>query len=882
MDCSRRFSTLILSVLLVWQNCFASEIKINTFEDNQGLSINFFHAVDVFPVLSYENKYVVARFYRAIQSIKIDASAKKIGSTEYIQTDKRAIKINLSGRHSYSKWTAKIGKTQSIIKLYSEKEVEKQPQNFISAYLGANAIPIIKIPCCFDSLAVFKRNDEIWIVIMGATQKIDLLAKNKVKLRPIKCSNALVVACQAGKLDYAKLQYGTNNTAEIVLAPFGTKITKQNNLEYKELANKHTWKIPSDYQKCKIHDEKTGEYVYVMPIKNFVFGIDAFKSFENFNLQSSLQGIAITSKLNDLPILYEKNEISVKKSEFEDSTIPLASALPWYYEGNFLNQKQALENALNVANTDEEKYLITKRLAGLHFSKGQYHETSSLLESVRNYAPFFQETEIQLLASVSNYMIKEIHSAKKMIDLIHLQTKADSIDREVLLWSNIIRGSNLKKSVLLDIENFISEYHDEVYWTLVFNNLEQYLQEQNISDIKELLSKLRSPDDPFVQTKLSCFKAMLDYQIGNKSLALKSLESLDQKVKNGPNKIMIKTKLVKIKYEDKEISLSQAIKELESCKMIRGDTNLEKSLLIQLADLYREKNDVIAELRTLKYIKDFLDLDFSSSQRIASLYEQIFLTKNFLSSVEPISRLALFYEFENLMPVGSLGDEIALSMANNLINLDLLDPAEAILEHQIKYRTVGTKKEKLAENLACIFLENNKPEKALSLLNSLPNENDSFEKHQKRLQLKAIGSMMTDKYATALQYVQHDTSKEGLIIKKEILFQGNMWKEYISLMKPHLLSLMSSKNAKLSTNLEQDILRFVLSCTMLADNNSIKMLASEIENANDEFFKSIQNLLSRNSLKAYKEFENIQKINQLNDILIKYRYQCLEQEIVQN
>jgi hypothetical protein len=101
-------------------------------------------------------------------------------------------------------------------------------------------------------------------------------------------------------------------------------------------------------------------------------------------------------------------------------------------------------------------------------------------------------------------------------------------------------------------------------------------------------------------------------------------------------------------------------------------------------------------------------------------------------------------------------------------------------------------------------------------------------------------------------------------------------------MKPHLLSLMSTKNIKLSPNLEQDILRFVISCIMLADNNSIKMLTSEIEKSDDEFFKSMQNLLSRNPLKAYKEFENIQKINQLKDILIKYRSEFWQQEMVQN
>jgi predicted negative regulator of RcsB-dependent stress response len=865
----------------MWQNIFASEIKITAITDDQGLSVKFSHEIDVFPVLSYENKHVIARFYRSIQSIKMDTSAKKIVSVEYLQKDKRAIKINLVG-HACSKWEAKIGKTQSTIKLYSEKQAPGPKQTLISTCLGTNSMPIIQIPCCFDSLAVFKRGSEIWIAMTGDTQKINLVSKDKVNFRRIKCQNAFVIACQVGKLDYAKLQYGSNQDAEILLAPTNTTASNSNNIEYRESKDRHTWKMPSNYQTCTIYDEKTDEYIFVHLIKDFVFGTNKFINFEHFDLQNSLQGLVFTSKLKNLPILYERNEISVKKSESEDSTIPLESSLPWYYEGNFLNQKQALESILKTAETDEEKYTAKKRLASLHFSKGQYHETSSLLESVSNHETFSQEIDTQLLSAVANYMIKEIKTAKKMIDLIHSQTKKESLDRELLLWTNIIKGNDLKKSVLLDLENFISEYHDEVYWNLVFNNLEQYLQEENITDSKDLLSKLRSPDEIRVQEKLSCFKARLDYQIGNKALARKALEALDKDVVTGPNKIMIKTNLTKMRYEDKEISLSDAITELENCMLIREDSNLEKSLLLQLADLYNQKNDLVSELRTLKHIENFLDLDLLSSQRMTSLYEKIFLTKDCLSDLEPFARLALFYEFEDLMPMGNMGDKIALSMANDLINLDLLDQAEAILEHQIKHRTVGAKKEKLVENLSCIFLANHKAEKALSLLNSLPNENDSFEKHQKRLQLKAIASLMTENYELAIQYVQHDTSQEGLTIKKEILFKADKWKEYIALMKPQLLSLISNKNSKLSPSLEQDILRFVISCTILQDTDLIKMLAADIAKTNDKFFISIAHLLSLNPLKGYKEVENIQQINQLNDILAKYKSEFWHQEMVQN
>ncbi len=874
--------TLFVLMSFLWQSVFASEIKITALIDNQSLSINFAHEKDVFPVLSYENKYIVARFYRAIQLIQIDNAAKKLLSVEYIQTDKRAIKINLTN-HNFNRSETKIGKTQSSIKLYASKDAVQIPCQSISTYLAANSRPAIKIPHCFDTLAAFKRGNEIWLVMTGDTKAINFASKSKdkIKFRRIKCPNALVVACEVGKLDYVKLQYGSNHTAEILLAPLGTKMTNQNNLEYHESENKHIWNIPSNYQICKMYDEKTNENLHVVSIKDFVFGINKSQDFGSFNLQKSLQGLVFVSKSEELPISCEKNDVVIKKSESQDSCIQLESSLPWHYEGNFLNQKQAIEAALNEADTNEEKYIATKRLANLHFSKCQYHETLSLLESIKDYEFFRKEIETQLLYAVASYMTKEIKNAQKMLDLIQANNKPEAIDREVLLWAKIVRGESLKKSVLLDLENFISEYHDEVYWSLVFSNLIQNLQESNITDSKELLSRLRSCDDANIKEKLTYFKAMIDYQMGNKSIARKNLEAIANAPIDSTNKAMIKASLAKIRYEDNEISLSDAIKELENCTIFRGDNDLEKSLLLQLADLYQEQKDLISELRTLKYIKDFLDLDPLSCQRISNLYETIFIKRDVLSNIEPLKQLALFYEFEELMPIGNLGDAIALLIANNLINLDLLDQAEAILEHQIKYRTTGFKKEKLAENLTCTFLVNNKPEKALSLLNSLPNENDSFEKHQKRLQLKAIASMLTEKYDIALQYVQHDISKEGLIIKKEILFKGGKWKEYASLARPQILSLMTTKNAQLSLNLKQDILRFALSCTMIEDDHSIKMLISEIKKIDDQFSKALINLLSHNPLEELKNLENMQQVNQLNDIIMQYRSEFWHQATVQ-
>lgn len=855
------------ALLLIPQSTKATTVQINSQIENDVLSVIFSHAEDAFPVINCKsNGTIFSRFYRPITSIKTNSSSIKM--IKYDQEDKRTIKVQIIENNTYLKHEIKIGKTQSVAKFYLVKE-EPTKQKHISVSLNSNGVPVISMPSK-QPIAIFKKREELWVVLHDAHQNAQLLLANSMQFRQIKSDKGLVLAWNTSKFNCLKLHYEKENIEKVILV--NDQIAKHN-IEYKELSNKHFWHINSEYKTCKIYDEITGEYIDVIAISNFPVGISQEKSFANFDLQNTLQGIQFVSQTPNLQLIEEKDGVSIA---IVPEDIAADSALPWSYDGSFFTQKQELEEALNNANTPESQQLCKKRLASLYFSKSHYHESSSMLNRMQDAD--LNDTSLRLMQAISNYLVGDINNAQRAIRVLNSFQKPKS--RELILWTNLIQGVNIQKSLLEDIQNFISEYPDEVYWKLVFDYLERSLNGGQITDVQALLSKIRSSSNLRIKEKLAYYKAMLNYQNGKTQAAIQALTNLASSAVFEETKMMAKMQIVKVRYKNNQIAASDAIKELEDFLMTRENSELEKALLLQIADLYRDQNAFIEELRILKYLKDFLDPDPLCTSRMDKLYTKIFLTKEVLDNMPIMYQLAAFYEFQSLMPTGNTGDLIALKIAKHLFDLDLLNHAEEILEHQVRHRMVGKQKIMLSEHLAYVFLANNKAEKALSVLSSL--ESSSLTEHQRRLRLKAIAAMEDGKYANALEFLFKDVSREGFIIKKEILFRANKWKEYIELTTPEILSFITTKNVKMALQKEQDALRFMTCCVMTQNQDAIKMLIEGVMPIDANFAQLLSNLNSDHPLESYAQLNSFLGVNQIEAILNQYKFDLQNFSLIQN
>jgi len=109
-------------------------------------------------------------------------------------------------------------------------------------------------------------------------------------------------------------------------------------------------------------------------------------------------------------------------------------------------------------------------------------------------------------------------------------------------------------------------------------------------------------------------------------------------------------------------------------------------------------------------------------------------------SLGPVDALGLYYDFRQLTPAGSKGDEMIRNLARRLVRVDLLSQAAQLLDYQLENRLHGVARTQIAADLAVIYLADRKPQDALRVLNAsrLPNLSPSLARQRKILEARAL------------------------------------------------------------------------------------------------------------------------------------------------
>lgn len=256
----------------------------------------------------------------------------------------------------------------------------------------------------------------------------------------------------------------------------------------------------------------------------------------------------------------------------------------------------------------------------------------------------------------------------------------------------------------------------------------------------------------------------------------------------------------------------------------RGD-GVELSLLRHLGNLQISGGDYRNGLQTLRAaVLGFPEAD--EVRRIqndmASVFEELFL-RGKADALPPIQALGLYYDFKELTPIGTMGDEMVRRLADRLIGVDLLEQAAELLQHQVDRRLDGVAKAQISARLAAVYLMDRKPEKALVALRSsaqtrLPEELAA----QRRL---LTGRALTDlkQYDAALDAFEQDDTPEAHRLRADVYWSASRWPETASAVE--LLIDGRQKVAKpLDGQDRYDILRAAIAYTMADDAAGLKSL----------------------------------------------------------
>ncbi|OUY01706.1 hypothetical protein [Ponticaulis sp.] len=209
----------------------------------------------------------------------------------------------------------------------------------------------------------------------------------------------------------------------------------------------------------------------------------------------------------------------------------------------------------------------------------------------------------------------------------------------------------------------------------------------------------------------------------------------------------------------------------------RGDA-LELEIVGDLAKAYFELGQYREALVLAQnFAMEFPDLPGSRELRIDLMeyFEELFLNGR-ADRLDPISALALFYEFRDLTPIGPDGDRMIRMLANRLVAFDLLDPATELLAHQVENRNlIGIGRAQIASDLAAIYLLDHRPEAALQTLNGsrVPGLDDEL-RIQRRL-LEAAAHMELQRYGHAIELLEPLDDQRALDLLAEVHWRARTW-----------------------------------------------------------------------------------------------------------
>lgn len=258
----------------------------------------------------------------------------------------------------------------------------------------------------------------------------------------------------------------------------------------------------------------------------------------------------------------------------------------------------------------------------------------------------------------------------------------------------------------------------------------------------------------------------------------------------------------------------------------RGDST-ELTVIGMLGEAYSELGrwrDALAAMRTAS--DRFPEQPVARQLRadMTTLFERLFLDGE-ADQLEPIQALGLFYEFSDLTPVGPNGDRIVRLLSGRLVDVDLLEPAARLLQHQVDERLQGVSRAYVAADLAAIYLMDRKPDRALSALATTRQPNMPATLLADRRILEARALLELGRFDAAREQVERDRSETAQRVRAEAAWRQRDWQRAGAELRT--LMSMRDRSQPLDGSARQVVLRTAVALTLAGNDEGVRALYRE-------------------------------------------------------
>ena len=585
-----------------------------------------------------------------------------------------------------------------------------------------------------------------------------------------------------------------------------------------------------------IRDPADRSTIDVVPVMASGSGINRLRRFSQFDLLATLQGVAIIgpgqiqvfTTLSGVEISARGDPATPELETVKQRAWPVTTLfelVAWRRGGemHFAANRTALHRAIATA-TNKALGKARFDLARFLFAHGYMAEAYGVVELLVEMEPRRAENiSLRAMRGVMNLAMNRVREAIGYLSV----TVFDSYD-DIALWRGVLA---MKQGDINGAAAFFSQAGD--LWLELPSPLrervglmsaEAILENNDLVEAKAHLDILRSTSKNYgIQQRVNHLMGRILLASRNREEAV----NMWRTVIAGSDRLARARAIYDdtlMMLDDDQITLKEAISEIEDLRYAWRSDEFELTVLQKLASLYIHSGQYRKGLVTMKTaVTHFPNYSVSTviAKRMNELFAEIFL-RDGAEDLPAIDALTLYFEFEELTPVGAKGDAVIQRLADRLVALDLLGRAAELLEHQVKYRLKGVEMARVGTRLAITHLMNGAPENALRALqrSRLKYMPDDLLVQRRHIRSRALADLGRNE--DALKRLVGDNSIEAELLRADIFWRAGKWPD-VAAATERLLSLAPLKRP-LSSFASRHMLRLVVALALADDETALKRL----------------------------------------------------------
>jgi tetratricopeptide (TPR) repeat protein len=542
-------------------------------------------------------------------------------------------------------------------------------------------------------------------------------------------------------------------------------------------------------------DEPSGERLAVATAFGGPRGVAKMQRFVEFALPPTAHGVAVEAGADDLTVRTGMDGVVVSRGSGLSVTLPqVASRDPqagdaplnvsfsrerWRTDqmGSVLtNERAAMGRVLeasrssrSAARTDYARSLVVN---------GLNHEAAAALAwNVLEDPNLAQDPGFLLLHGIVQARLRRFAEARALLSSDPL-----SEDAEALLWRSAIDASEGRWPQALAgfrrVATVLEAYPDDLQGPLRILAVRAALETRDFAFAETELGLVAGLMSGVRDQEVRLLRARLDEAAGRPEVALDSYRRIAETAER-PIAAEATLLWVSLAEREKAMDPNEAANRLETLSVVwRGD-NIEISAMGRLGRLYAESGrwrEAFAVARKANRIFPDHPVTRTLHDETGRLFEDLFLSGKG-DELSRVDSVALYYDFREFTPIGRRGDEIVRRLADRLVELDLLDSAGELLQHQVDNRLTGAAKATVAARLATVRLMDNKPALALQILQKSRLSELPSAIRRARLLLEARALSDLSRTDLAYEVLTAETGPDVDRLRADILWNGRRWRE---------------------------------------------------------------------------------------------------------